>query len=1251
MKRFGCLLALVLALGCTGEGKVQLSFQISGSFVVPDDAWLHITVRERDGAVLGGDVVAVSDGRASLSIRNGENRVAVVEVRDGADPATARVLGYGISEPFTIAAGEDSVAAVPVDVSAVASVLSLTIEEARDGFVRTPDVQLNVVSSRPDIASVVVAQDPGLSLGRSEVEVAGGDTFSVPYDLDAACRDVGACVDGPRSVVVQLEDAAGYPSDRAVVVVQRDIDAPAVVPGTTTLQLEAPGDFVEVTRADDGVEVRISFSLTEAVSSTPTLSLADSALPFELAARVRTTWVYSRIVGPEDPVGPQQPVLTATDLAGNEAVIQLDAAYDVERRVPDPPDVQTPGRIVYRRAPWGVPGSSSATFEVVGQAGAVTPFAFVHIYDDAQVFDGNELVGVRVGQTQADENGAFVAPLVPVDRLAVYVLVISASGSLHGRDAALVQNVQWIAPATAPSNSPPPIRTVTRASLDDDLIFEGPGIDDVFDVSALTSTGAGVVTVDAPFGYTQHLPVGSPAPDARRFSGVAYDTVRGRAVVVGGRSAGDLVQRDVWEWNGSAWQRGGDPAGFPRCEDGTAFGDDPFGYTTFAGHVSQTVVICRTLDPVAPPPLQEDDVDELVAFGWNGQTWSSVPLTADGDAPVGRVGHAVTYDPKRRRVVMFGGNTGTLQVAGPDVPGFRETLGDTWELEAVLASADEPAGLAWVRVTPTGPTPPPRDRASMIYDPSTERVLLFGGIGTDRQPLDDLWAWDGTSWSEATRTTPWPPARAGHAMVFDPRSQQVAVVAGTDVEPRARQLRQQDPGRSDTWWFDGSGWTQMPGASPTGIAPVVVPQQNGPPIALSEAPFDVQDVLPAESWALTPRGRRDRTPSTTAPSTGPTFAATAYDTVNHELILVQEITGGTWRWSPSGWRLRSDTAPPFGQTQVVYDPGRELVGSWGRGFPLEPAFFFALTETATTWQLVSPAVRPRSTDLINEPLLAAYDPMRGGIVTFVAPRTGGYEMWSFDGAAWTRFDQGATNLTLRVDAIQMISVGPGMFIIDGSDNAYRYDGSFTAIAPAPGFGRHAYDSDRDRVMSFREGGGYQLDDAGAWQPITVADAPVPAGVNPAPIHHHYDPATRSFFTSLGSPAGEPPGAVYELDVDASVRPGVVASVDLAGARIVAATVTGVSAAVVAGGSGPGYEVVLYDPGRAEWTGIATSAATPNAPASLDATTSGDVIDFVLSRPDRVAVGVTTVGRRGRGSVPPTLVVDQLSIAIDYRLTP
>jgi hypothetical protein len=72
--------------------------------------------------------------------------------------------------------------------------------------------------------------------------------------------------------------------------------------------------------------------------------------------------------------------------------------------------------------------------------------------------------------------------------------------------------------------------------------------------------------------------------------------------------------------------------------------------------------------------------------------------------PRSRVGHAMTYDAGRQRVVLFGGDSlgGTL-------------FGDTWEWD----------GENWTQVQDIGPSA--RAFHAIAHDSSRNRIVLFGG--------------------------------------------------------------------------------------------------------------------------------------------------------------------------------------------------------------------------------------------------------------------------------------------------------------------------------------------------------------------------------------------------------------------------------------------------------------------------------------------------------------------------------------------
>jgi len=204
-------------------------------------------------------------------------------------------------------------------------------------------------------------------------------------------------------------------------------------------------------------------------------------------------------------------------------------------------------------------------------------------------------------------------------------------------------------------------------------------------------------------------------PGLRLHHFAAFDTRRGRLVLYGGlKPIEKTVERltDTWEWDGVSWTR--------RDTEGFAAFPSSIAYDEARG---QVVVIA--VDATTPP----DGERPSAMWAWDGAHWTRVsaafgepslspsqPLSAgpngllildgamhkgnvaitwlwqggrwqrsDAAAPAPqRVSHAMAYDTRRKRVVMFGGHAGFM-------PGRNgEMFGDTWEF----------TGTAWERVHP-----------------------------------------------------------------------------------------------------------------------------------------------------------------------------------------------------------------------------------------------------------------------------------------------------------------------------------------------------------------------------------------------------------------------------------------------------------------------------------------------------------------------------------------------------------------------
>src|SRR5262249_50780442 len=144
--------------------------------------------------------------------------------------------------------------------------------------------------------------------------------------------------------------------------------------------------------------------------------------------------------------------------------------------------------------------------------------------------------------------------------------------------------------------------------------------------------------------------------------------------------------------------------------------------------------------------------------------------------PSPRTSPAFAFDSLRGQSVLFGGNSGTV------------VLGETWVWD----------GSTWKQKTPAV-APSARFRSAMAFDPSRGRAVLFGG--SDSILLTgtaDTWEWDGATWTQRTPAHK-PSARSGTVMWYDPSSNRVMLFGGSNNSITY----------NDLWSRDGSDWTQI----------------------------------------------------------------------------------------------------------------------------------------------------------------------------------------------------------------------------------------------------------------------------------------------------------------------------------------------------------------------------------------------------------------------------------------------------------
>jgi hypothetical protein len=109
-------------------------------------------------------------------------------------------------------------------------------------------------------------------------------------------------------------------------------------------------------------------------------------------------------------------------------------------------------------------------------------------------------------------------------------------------------------------------------------------------------------------------------------------------------------------------------------------------------------------------------------------------------------------------------------------------------------------GTAWRKRGDGGP--PPRSHHRMAFHQRAGVVVLFGGLerGSPQRPLGDTWLWDGTSWTEVPG--PGPAARSAHVMAYDETRDRVVLHGGGSYDGTTTTRY------DDVWEFDGRVWTQ-----------------------------------------------------------------------------------------------------------------------------------------------------------------------------------------------------------------------------------------------------------------------------------------------------------------------------------------------------------------------------------------------------------------------------------------------------------
>lgn len=190
----------------------------------------------------------------------------------------------------------------------------------------------------------------------------------------------------------------------------------------------------------------------------------------------------------------------------------------------------------------------------------------------------------------------------------------------------------------------------------------------------------------------------SVRPSPRASAAMTY--APGHGTLLFGGDAQAIRKSDTWLWDGTMWKDLQPTSSPPPMTGGRLVFD----------RVSNVAVLYGG----------EGALGTIWLFDFALSAWTeAVPPT--GPAPEPRTSPVFVYNPRRNRVLLFGGKSAAGQL-----------LADTWEFETVTRTWEErhPVQL-----------PPLRYDASAVYDSLNSRVMLYGGVGVSSNALEDVWTY------------------------------------------------------------------------------------------------------------------------------------------------------------------------------------------------------------------------------------------------------------------------------------------------------------------------------------------------------------------------------------------------------------------------------------------------------------------------------------------------------------------------------
>jgi len=214
-------------------------------------------------------------------------------------------------------------------------------------------------------------------------------------------------------------------------------------------------------------------------------------------------------------------------------------------------------------------------------------------------------------------------------------------------------------------------------------------------------------------------------------------------------------------------------------------------------------------------------------------------------------------------------------------------------------------------------SPEARQAASLTFDSRNQQFVLFGG-DTSAGSVADTWLWNAERWTRYTG--PAPSARSHTAMEYDPVGGKVVLYGGQNDVPGQRRTV-----LSDTWLWNGSGWTAYAsGSQPKLTGPVMVNDAATASVVL----FGI-GASGSETW-LWSDGQWTQAHPAHSPDARED-AAIAYATNSQQVVLFGGFNSGlgalndTWVWNGTDWTNLQLSQAPSARLSATFVSGKQPI--------------------------------------------------------------------------------------------------------------------------------------------------------------------------------------------------------------------------------------------------------------------------------------------------------------------------------------